>query len=223
MKIRQSIDAHKLLTFAIVLGLMYFYNNYTIEAWVYLALHGSYGLMWLIKSKLYPDPKWEEEVSVPLGIFTFFALGSYWIAPYLLISSKTAAHPALISACIVINLFGVLLHYTSDAQKYYTLKYRSGLIDEGFFASSRNPNYLGEILIYLSFAILAQHWLPLVILGGFVAGLFIPNMKAKDRSLARYPEFAAYKMRSGLIFPNFWTKKPVAGDRTDESKFTAAK
>ena len=43
---------------------------------------------------------------------------------------------------------GIFLHYVSDAQKYYTLQYRKGLIEEGLFSRTRNPNYLGEILIY---------------------------------------------------------------------------
>jgi hypothetical protein len=38
-------------------------------------------------------------------------------------------------------------------------------------------------------------------LGGFIAGVFIPNMLKKDRSLSRYPEFDAYKAKSGLLLP----------------------
>lgn len=102
------------------------------------------------------------------------------------------------------NIFGVLLHYGSDAQKYFTLKYHKGLITEGFFSRSRNPNYLGEILTYSSFAMLSQHWLPFVILGGFAAFVFVPNMLKKDESLARYPEFAAYKQRSSLLLPKLF-------------------
>jgi len=75
-----------------------------------------------------------------------------------------------VAAAISLNIIGVFLHYTADAQKYYTLKYRSGLITEGFFARSRNTNYLGEILIYGSFVMLVQHWLPFLILAAFIAG-----------------------------------------------------
>ena len=78
------------------------------------------------------------------------------------------------------------------------------MITEGFLARSRNPNYLGEVLIYLSFAILAQHWIPFLILGFFVATIFIPNMLKKDKSLSRYPEFESYKARSGLLLPRLF-------------------
>lgn len=207
MKVKYSINAHKFLTFAVILGLMFFYDNFTLAPWVYLALHGTYGIMWLIKDSLYPDRQWEQEVPIPLGIFTFFLVSIYWVAPYILISSGVQASPPLISAAIAINLLGVLLHYGSDAQKYFTLKYKKGLITEGFFSRSRNPNYLGEILIYLSFAMLAQHWLPFLILGFFAAFIFVPNMLKKDKSLARYPEFAAYKERSGLLLPKLFVSQ----------------
>ena len=204
MKVKHPINLHKFSTFAIVLGLMVFYQNFTLAPWIYLALHGTYGIMWLIKDSLYPDKQWEEEVSTVMGIVAFIFLGSYWIAPFILISSGVQASGHLMAIAIATNIFGVFLHYGSDAQKYFTLKYKKGLITEGFFSRSRNPNYLGEILIYLSFALLAQHWLPFLILGVFTALIFVPNMRQKDESLSRYPEFAAYKERSGLLFPKLF-------------------
>ena len=204
MKIKYAINLHKALTFVFVLALMVAYNNFTIAVLIYLALHGGYGILWLLKDRFYPDKQWEQEVPVATGIFTFFAIGLYWIAPFILISSGSQPSPMLMALAIFINLLGVFFAYGSDAQKYYTLKYKTGLITEGFFAHSRNPNYLGEILIYLSFALLAQHWLPFLILGGFIAGIFFPNMLKKDKSLSRYPEFEAYKERSGLLFPKLF-------------------
>ena len=183
---------------------MIIYQNFTIGAWVYLALHGTYGILWLLKDRIYPDKQWEQEVSLFTGIFAFGFVSLYWVAPFILISSGSIPSPALIAAAISINILGVFLHYSSDAQKYYTLKYKSGLITEGFFARCRNTNYLGEIFIYLGFALLAQHWLPFAILGLVVAIVFIPNMLKKDKSLSRYPEFENYKANSGLLLPKLW-------------------
>jgi protein-S-isoprenylcysteine O-methyltransferase Ste14 len=207
MKIKYAINLHKLLTLAVVLGLMAVYHNFTIAPWIYLALHGTYGIMWLIKDSLYPDRQWEKEVTFGAGLVIFVFLISYWVAPFLLISSRVQPSAPLIAMAIATNLFGVFLHYGSDAQKYFTLKYQKGLITEGFFSRSRNPNYLGEILIYLGFAMLTQHWLPFAILGVFCAFVFVPNMRKKDQSLSRYPEFAAYKERSGLLLPKLWVSK----------------
>lgn len=207
MKIKHAINLHKGLTFIFIIGLMAIYQNFSIAPCIYLALHGSYGIMWLFKDSFYPDKQWEQEIPLGMGIFTFIILGLYWVAPFILISSGTQPANLIITIAVITNLFGIFLHYGSDAQKYYTLKYKSGLITEGFFARSRNPNYLGEILIYLSFAILAQHWLPFLILGGFVAGIFVPNMRKKDQSLSRYPEFEEYKTQSGLLFPKLFTSE----------------
>jgi len=214
MKIKHSINLHKFLTFGFILALMTTYQNFTLAPWIYLALHGTYGILWVIKDSLYPDRQWEEEISTVMGIVTFILLGSYWVAPFILISSGIQPSPLLISIAIATNLFGVFLHYGSDAQKYFTLKYQKGLITEGFFSRSRNPNYLGEILIYLSFALLSNHWLPLLILATFTALVFVPNMLKKDKSLARYPEFAAYKERSGLMLPKLVVKQPKASETT---------
>ncbi|MEP0870645.1 DUF1295 domain-containing protein [Trichocoleus desertorum AS-A10] len=203
MKAKHIINLQKGLTGFVVLGLMWAYHNFTIGPWIYLALHGTYGLLWLLKDQLFPDKQWEQKISLGQGIFVGIILVLYWVAPFLLISRGVVPSAPLIAAAVALNILGVFLHYSSDAQKYFTLKYHPGLITEGFFARCRNTNYLGEVLIYSSFALLAQHWLPFVILALFAAGLFIPNMRKKDESLARYPEFAEYKARSGLLLPQF--------------------
>jgi steroid 5-alpha reductase family enzyme len=120
-----------------------------------------------------------------------------------------------VAIVISLNTLGVFLHFVSDAQKYYTLKYRQGLITEGLFERCRNTNYLGEILIYASFAMLSQHWLPFLVLGSFISMLFIPNMLRKDQSLSRYPEFADYKCRSGLLFPSLFVPKTNNSQQTN--------
>ncbi|WP_233258425.1 isoprenylcysteine carboxylmethyltransferase family protein [[Phormidium] sp. ETS-05] len=203
MKIKHPINLHKALTFPFVFSLMLIYDNFTVGPWVYLSLHGTYGILWLLKDRIYPDKGWEE-IPLGAGLFTFAFLGLYWVAPWLLVSSGNVPPLPLIAAAICINILGVFLTYTSDAQKYYTLKYQSGLITEGFFARTRNPNYLGEILIYSAFALLTQHWLPFVIIGIFSATAFIPQMQKKGQSLSRYPEFADYKNRSGSLLPKLF-------------------
>ena len=214
MKIKYSINFHKALTFAIVSGLMFLYHNFTIGAWVYLCLHGTYGFLWLIKDSIFPDKQWEQEIPASQGIITFVLLCLYWVAPFILISSGTVPPLPLVAAAISLNIAGVFLHFASDAQKYYTLKYKTGLITEGFFAKCRNPNYLGEVLIYLAFAMLSQHWLPFLILGLFIAMIFVPNMRKKDQSLSRYPEFAEYKENSGLLFPKLFNSTSSQKEET---------
>ena len=128
-------------------------------------------------------------------------LAGYYAAPYLLISKHLILPPSLIGIVLSIYTLGIFLHYVSDAQKYYTLKLQKGLIEEGLFGRTRNPNYLGEILIYLSYALMSLHWLPFLILAGWVFGFFLRNMLEKDKSMARHPPFEEYRKRTGLLFP----------------------
>lgn len=217
MKFKHPINAHKGMTAPVVLAMMATYNNFSVGPWIYLALHGGYGILWLLKDRIYPDKRWEEDISLGFGIASFMSLGAYWVAPWLLISTGVQPSNPLLAMAIFFNLLGVFLHYTSDAQKYFTLKYQPGLITEGFFARCRNTNYLGELLIYGSFALLSLHWLPFLILAVFAMGIFLPGMRKKDQSLSRYPEFEQYRLQSGFLLPKLFglsteqTKQPQRG------------
>ena len=201
MKLNQIINLHKGLTVFVVAGLMMFYKNYSIAAWVYLSLHGTYGILWLLKEKIFPDPYFKEKINLVTSITGFIFLGSYWIAPFILISSQKSVSYPIIAASISINIIGVFLHFASDAQKYFTLKIKKELIKDGFFKNIRNTNYLGEILIYLSFAILSMSYIPFAILALFFFGVFLPRMQKKDKSLTKYASFKEYKRISGLLLP----------------------
>jgi steroid 5-alpha reductase family enzyme len=180
---------------------MFFYDNYSIACWIYLALHGSYGLMWLLKDNMFPDKQWEQGVSIGYGLFVFIVLGLYWLAPFILISQFREPAPVVIATAVSLNCIGIMLHFGSDAQKYFTLKYKPGLITEGFFARTRNVNYLGELMIYVGFALLSASWFGFIGIAVFFSGAFIPNMIKKDKSLARYSNFNSYKQASGLLLP----------------------
>lgn len=194
-------------TFLFVGLLMWYYQNFSTAAWIYLALHGTYGLCWLLKDLVFPDHNWEKMITFG-GAFMAFAavLGPYWAIPFLLISDVLGPnHPdpsnALLATCVILHTLGVVIMMTADIQKYYTLKYKRGLITEGMFKYIRHPNYLGEIMLYGSYALMVQHWIPWAILLWVWIGIFTVNMIAKEASMSRYPEWAAYKKRSGWLLP----------------------
>jgi len=201
MLLRYPVNAHKGLTGPLVVLLMLCYDNWSTAAWVYLALHGSYGFLWLFKERVFPDKQWARQVSAGYGLLAFAGLALYWIAPFLLISQHREPPGWMIGLAVALDMWGAVLHFGSDAQKYFTLKYRPGLITEGFFARCRNTNYLGELMIYSGFALLAMHWAAWIGIGAFFTIVFLPNMVRKDRSLSRYPGFAAYRKVSGLMWP----------------------
>jgi protein-S-isoprenylcysteine O-methyltransferase Ste14 len=204
MKTSTAINAHKALVIPVVLGLMWFHQNWSTEAFIYLSLHGTYSVLWLVKQSLYPDKRFDERQPFWIGaLFIFLPLAGYYAAPYLLISRRVVLPPYLVGVVLAVYTVGIFLHYASDAQKYYTLKLQQGLIEEGLFGRTRNPNYLGEILIYVSFALMSLHWIPFLILAGWVFGFFLPNMRKKDKSMSRHPRFDEYRTRTGLLFPSW--------------------
>ncbi|MEI9999339.1 MAG: DUF1295 domain-containing protein [Verrucomicrobiota bacterium] len=216
MKTITYINAHKILVPPVVLGLMGYFNNWSTEAFLYLSLHSTYSALWLMKSALFPDRRFEAPVPLRIGIpFIFLPLAGYYLAPYLLTSRHVVLAPWILGVTLSIYTVGIFFHYVGDAQKFYTLRLKPGLIEDGLFGQTRNPNYLGEILIYLAFAILSWHWLPFCVLGAWVFGFFVPNMLRKDKSLSRHPGFAEYKSRSGLLLPRFFRTRLPSPSRVE--------
>tara|TARA_B100000959_G_C14759933_1_gene532872 strand:+ start:14 stop:646 length:633 start_codon:yes stop_codon:yes gene_type:complete len=209
MKYKHFIDFHKGITFLYILSLINFYNAFNnITIWIYLGLHGTYGILWVLKSMIFPDKSWEQRSGVMYGIFILFGLSLYWISPWIIVSGffnkgvMVQVPLWIISLAIFLFGMGVFFHFSSDMQKHTSLKFNSGvLITDGFFSKSRNINYFGELLIYISFAILSMHWIPFLVLFIFIIMVWIPNMIKKDKSLSRYENFENYKNRSNIFWP----------------------
>ena len=207
-KLAWVINFQKAGTFALLGGLMWHYQNTSPAAWVYLAMHGSYGLVWILKDVAFPDPAWQQKVTIGGGINAFlFVLGWYWMFGWLLISGVSApVYPlpdaAWFCLCISLCIVGCAIMIAADAQKYFTLRAKPGLITDGMFRYVRHPNYLGEMLIYGSFALMVGHWLPWLVLAGVWFGVFAPNMALKEASMARHPGWADYRRRSWWLVPH---------------------
>lgn len=201
------INAQKGGTFAFLGLLMWWYGNASPAAWIYLALHGSYGLVWLLKDVAFPDPRWRVKVTIAGGLMSFLAvLGPYWLFGWLLIARVSQPtyplpEPAWFALCISLCVLGCVIMIAADAQKYFTLRVRPGLITDGMHRLVRHPNYLGEMLVYGSFALLVWHWLPVLILAWVWIGVFAVNMVMKEASLSRHPEWAAYRARTWWLVP----------------------
>jgi protein-S-isoprenylcysteine O-methyltransferase Ste14 len=214
------INSQKGGTLPFVLLLMWWFDNWTTTAWVYAGLHGSYGLIWLLKDVVFPDPNWQKRITIAGGIAAWLlVLGPYWLAPILIVTQRAEAPPWLIGLCILVYALGVVVMIGSDAQKYFVLKERRGLITNGFFGRVRHPNYLGEMMLYGSFAALSMHWAPWLILAWVWLGVFTPNMLRKEASMSRYPAWAAYKARSGFLLPKLFVPEAPA---TPDDRIAAA-
>ncbi len=133
-------------------------------------------------------------------------LGWYWVFGWLLISGTSQPdYPlpdyAWSCACISLWIVGCVIMIAADAQKFFTLRVKRGLITDGMHRCVRHPNYLGEITIYGSFAMMVWHWLPVVVLARVWIGLFAVNMIMQEASMSRYPERAEYRQRGWWLVP----------------------
>eukprot|EP01121_Diplochlamys_sp_Union-15-3_P003744 TRINITY_DN13677_c0_g1_i1.p1 TRINITY_DN13677_c0_g1~~TRINITY_DN13677_c0_g1_i1.p1 ORF type:complete len:208 (-),score=14.55 TRINITY_DN13677_c0_g1_i1:85-708(-) len=202
-KLKSFIDANKGTIIFVGFLLVYYYDRWeNVTALIYVALHGSYGILWIIKSWLFPDSSWEVNVSWFYGIFVAWgSLSLYW-APMFIICKYNIQAPNLVLFYVISQYtFGIFFHFVSDMQKYTSLKLKKGLITDGLWSLSRNINYFGELLIYLSFSMLSLHWFPFVINLLFFIFYWLPNMKRKEESLQKYKEFEIWAKKTKFFIP----------------------
>jgi protein-S-isoprenylcysteine O-methyltransferase Ste14 len=210
-KLSWVINFQKAGTFPVLALMMWHYSSITPAAtspaaWTYLALHGSYGFVWLLKDLAFPDPGWQRRATIGGGVATLAGLLAYWSFGWLLISGTSQPTYPLPDApwfalCISLCVLGCSLMIAADAQKFFTLRLQRGLISDGVHRYVRHPNYLGEMMVYGSFALLVWHWWPAVVLAVIWGGLFATNMAMKEASLSRYPGWQEYRRRSWWLVP----------------------
>ena len=216
LRIKHAINFHKLSCPVAIVTMLVWFQCRELHAYVYLGIHGMYGLTWLIKDQTFPHASWETPASIPSFIALYALMALFWIAPYLVITANSVPEPEVTLASIVSYILGFFFLHVGDAQKYYTLRLKRGLMDDSMFARTRNPNYFGKLLIYSAFALLASaspYWyLPWCVNVLVWCVLFVPNWMNKDRRLSRHPGFTAYVDRSGLVLPWIWGDGWWGGD-----------
>ncbi|MBW1881715.1 MAG: hypothetical protein JRJ84_25430, partial [Deltaproteobacteria bacterium] len=94
MRLRQVVNLHEGSVGPLVLALMLLGSDYSLAAWLYLALHGSYGLFWVAKDVAFGDPNWRAPCSVGSAVAVlFFPLGLYCLAPLIVFTDRGTMNP----------------------------------------------------------------------------------------------------------------------------------
>jgi protein-S-isoprenylcysteine O-methyltransferase Ste14 len=182
LKMAWVINFHKIFTLLIIVGSIY-------------------GYCWLVKDFGFRDGSFNSRVTRGGALMSYLLLvGWYWLFPWFFLNRDTAPSNVLLFAAIAMHTWGITWMIASDCQKYFQLKYRKGLMTNGMFRYTRNPNFFGEILIYLSYAVLADHWLTWIVFAYAVLYFYI-RMLVKDGSISRYPEWEAYEAGSSRLIP----------------------
>lgn len=200
------INSHKLSTIIVMYSLMYYYQNYSLGAWLYLSLHGAYGIIWIIKDMICPDKSFQHKIGILGSLAIESLLCLYWYIGFLMMSGAGDQNPSprKIFSCYFVFSIGMILMMCSDLQKYITLSLKKGLIDNYFFARNRNTNYFGEILVYLSFALATNKLSGYIILINIWVIIFGSRIYLKELSLRKKDGYAKYAQNSYLLLFKFF-------------------
>lgn len=214
LQFRYVINFQKFTTLFALYAFMQYFQNFSTNAYLITALHGTYGLCWILKECILPDPRYKNVyITIPSSLLNLTILVLYWPPGFIIISQDIDISPMRMAIAIMVHTFGIVFMLGADTQKFFVLKERQGLINDGWLARCRNTNYLGEIMIYATYAILAQHWLPWTIFISLWSTLFLANMAEKDVSLRNKPGGEAYMEQAGFLIPNVlgWIRDTLFG------------
>lgn len=201
LKISWVINFHKIITLFIIAVMMIYLDAYSTTAWVYLGLHGVYGYCWLVKDFGFRDSSFETRVTYGGATMAYLLLvGWYWLFPWFFLTREIPPSNAVLLGAIAMHTWGISWMIAGDCQKHFQLKYHRGLITTGMFRYCRNPNFFGEILIYLAYAILADSPVSWIVFA-YAVSYFYVRMLIKDESISRYPQWEAYQAVSSRVIP----------------------
>jgi protein-S-isoprenylcysteine O-methyltransferase Ste14 len=175
---------------------------------LYLALHITYCAWWLVEPLLLParaEQIFREPVDPLTTVFIVLYVGLFFAVPgWLAMANPAPLAPLTMALAVVLFSFGSLLNTCADVQKTTAKMLGVGLVEDGCWRRIRHVNYLGDLIRYASFAVLAgSPWAWLV--PASVLLVYVPRIGAKEQSLEeRYPAFAAYRERSWRLLPGLW-------------------
>lgn len=102
------------------------------------------------------------------------------------------------------------------------VKKNAELTTTGPYAYTRNPLYLGSLLIALGFAAAAWNWIILLVLVALFAAIYVPTIQSEEAYLrAHFPGFPAYAQTVPRLLPRL-TPAPASGAKGREGDAATA-
>ena len=149
-------------------------------------------------------------IRVPLG---FATAGLYLFELW-----RRAPEPAAVAASLALVLPGLWLRGYAAG---YVKKNRE-LTQTGPYAYTRNPLYLGSMLMAAGFAVALLSWLVALVLAvGFVL-IYVPVIASEERFLrATFPDFETYCRRVPRLIPRWTAARPTEAE-TGSGAFSMA-
>lgn len=207
----QAINIAKITTvFALAIPVLWLGLDGT-RVVVYLALQISYCLWWIVEQWLFPERAeqlFRERLSPLMVVITVAYVGLFFALPGWLAMANPLQQPAAITLAAAIGLFsfGSLINTAADVQKGTAKRLGVALVCDGAWRRLRHVNYLGDLLRYSSFALLAGSiWAWLLPLS--VLLVYVQRIRSREQVMADRGEseaYAAWLARSWRLLPGVW-------------------
>jgi protein-S-isoprenylcysteine O-methyltransferase Ste14 len=175
---------------------------------VYLTLHIAYCVWWLLEQWLFPERGRQlfTERLGPVGlVLVVLYVGIFYCLPgWLAMANPAALGSTALVGGLLLYIYGSLINTAADVQKGTAKTLGATLVRDGIWRRLRHVNYLGDLLRYASFAVIAGSpwaWL----LPASVLLLYVPRILSKEQAMQRkYPGYAAYEAASWRLLPGLW-------------------
>ena len=136
-------------------------------------------------------------IRVPMGFV--FAILYFWLARPTWLSIALGA---------ILIVPGLLVRALASGH----VRKNEALATSGPYAYTRNPLYLGSILIGIGFAVAARSWWVGVALVVMFFAIYLPVIRDEEAFLRqRFPEFEEYARRVPRMFPRLVARENDAG------------
>lgn len=149
-----------------------------------------------------------KRIRVPLGFL--LAIAYFWLA-----------RPSWTSIAIggAVSILGVIIRASASGH----VKKNEELTTTGLYAHTRNPLYLGSIVIAAGFALAARSWWIVAILVVMFAAIYVPVIRGEEAFLrATFAEqFDEYCRRVPRLLPRL-TPAGLTGDNQGYGSFSLA-
>ncbi|HEY9297721.1 MAG TPA: DUF1295 domain-containing protein, partial [Phormidium sp.] len=197
----------KVLTSFCLIGYAVVFGVHDFRQVIYLSLHISYCTWWLLEQWFYPQRRqfFNEPVNAIGFISTTAIVGFFYAMPgYFAFTNPIPLALTTVAVALPLYIFGSLINASADVQKMTAKQFEAGLVKDNIWRFSRNINYFGDILRYLSFSVIAGSiWAYLV--PGLIVIIYIQRMLQKEQEMAvKYPEYADYQRSTPRFIPFIW-------------------
>lgn len=203
-----AINVAKVITILCLISLYLIYGIHDQRQIIYLCLHISYCVWWLLEQWLFPQRS-QQIFTEKIGLITFFFIlsfvGVFFALPgYFAFINLNPINYSTVLVALPLYIFGSLINTAADVQKMTAKTMSASLVKDGIWRSIRHVNYLGDLMRYTSFSVVSGS-LWSFLLPSMVFLIYLQRIAQKEQSMTtKYPDFTAYQQSSTRLFPWLW-------------------